>query len=169
LKDRRTAEGSATRTITMKKMSKLTVTLMALVCAAGLASGCKDKAKDGESAAAPVAAQKVADDKAAKAESAGTVGSGSGSGSGSTAAPTAMAAPAAGGMPTECNDYKAAVDKVASCDKLDAAARDALKNAYTQLSAGFASLPAEAKANLAGTCKTALEKVNAAAKTICGW
>ncbi len=93
---------------------------------------------------------------------------------GSAAAGSAAAgsaAPAAGGgdLPAECNDYKAAIDKLASCDKLPAQAKDALKNAYDQASAGWANLPAEAKANLATACKAGADAVMQSAKATCGW
>jgi hypothetical protein len=99
-------------------------------------------------------------------------------GSGGGAAPPAGggsaegSAPAAGGggdLPKECADYKAVIDKLASCDKMQAAQRDAYKQAYDQASKGWASLPAEAKANVATACKTAADTVTAAAKTVCGW
>jgi hypothetical protein len=147
-------------------MRKLGVVLTALASATVLAGGCKDKAKSGEPAgsAALAGAQKLADDKgsAAKADP----GSGS-----STTPPAAAVAPPTGpgGMPTQCTDYKAAIDKLATCDKLDVATRDALKQAYQQLAAGWPSLPPEAKANLVGACKTALDKVNQAAKSTCNW
>jgi hypothetical protein len=81
------------------------------------------------------------------------------------------AAPAAGGgdLPAECNDYKAAIEKLASCDKMPQQARDALKNAYDQASAGWANLPAEAKANLATACKVGADAVMQSAKSVCGW
>ena len=64
---------------------------------------------------------------------------------GSAAAPAGSgAAPAAGGgdLPAECNDYKAAIDKLAACDKMPQQARDALKNAYDQAApAGRTSRP----------------------------
>jgi hypothetical protein len=83
----------------------------------------------------------------------------------------AAAAPAAGGgdLPAECNDYKAAIEKLASCDKMPQQARDALKNAYDQASAGWANLPAEAKANLATACKAGADAVMQSAKSVCGW
>lgn len=86
-------------------------------------------------------------------------------------APAAGTAPAAaaGNLPTECNDYKAAIDKLASCDKMPQQARDALKQAYDQASAGWASLPAEAKANLATACKAGTDAVTTSAKQVCGW
>jgi len=83
---------------------------------------------------------------------------------------TTPAAPAAAGnLPTECNDYKAAIDKLSSCDKMPQQARDALKQAYDQASAGWASLPAEAKANLATACKAGTDAVTTSAKQVCGW
>ena len=86
--------------------------------------------------------------------------------------PAGSAAPAAAGggdLPAECNDYKAAIEKLSSCDKMPQQARDALKNAYDQASAGWANLPAEAKANLATACKAGADAVNQSAKQVCGW
>ncbi len=85
---------------------------------------------------------------------------------GSAAAP---AAAGGGDLPAECNDYKAAIEKLASCDKMPQQARDALKNAYDQASAGWANLPAEAKANLASACKAGADAVMQSAKQVCGW
>jgi hypothetical protein len=86
---------------------------------------------------------------------------------GSAAAPAAAAG--GGDLPAECNDYKAAIEKLASCDKMPQQARDALKNAYDQASAGWANLPAEAKANLATACKAGADAVMQSAKSVCGW
>jgi hypothetical protein len=88
-----------------------------------------------------------------------------------TPAPATAPAPAAaaGDLPAECNDYKAAIDKLSSCDKMPQQARDALKQAYDQASAGWASLPADAKANLATACKAGTDAVNTSAKQVCGW
>jgi len=90
---------------------------------------------------------------------------------GSAAAPAGSAAApaAAGDLPAECNDYKAAIDKLSGCDKMPQQARDALKNAYDQASAGWANLPAEAKANLATACKAGADAVTQSAKQVCGW
>lgn len=100
-------------------------------------------------------------------------GHGGGDMAGSAAAPAAgsAAAPAAaaGDLPAECNDYKAAIEKLSSCDKMPQQARDALKNAYDQASAGWANLPAEAKANLATACKAGADAVTTSAKQVCGW
>jgi hypothetical protein len=91
---------------------------------------------------------------------------------GSAAAGGRAAPPAAAGggdLPAECNDYKAAIEKLASCDKMPQQARDALKQAYDQASAGWANLPAEAKANLATACKAGADAVMQSAKSVCGW
>ena len=85
------------------------------------------------------------------------------------AAGTPAAPAAAGNLPAECNDYKAAIDKLASCDKMPQQARDALKQAYDQASTGWANLPAEAKANLATACKAGADAVTTSAKQVCGW
>jgi hypothetical protein len=88
---------------------------------------------------------------------------------GSAAAPPAggSAAPAAGGgggdMPAECNDYKAAIEALAKCDKLPQATRDALKQSYDQTSAAWASVPAEGKAALGTACKAAADAVKQSA------
>jgi hypothetical protein len=83
-------------------------------------------------------------------------------GSAAAADPAAgSAAPAAGGgdLPAECNDYKAAIEKLATCDKLPAETRDALKKAYEQTSTAWASVPAEGRAALATSCKSAADAV----------
>ncbi len=85
------------------------------------------------------------------------------------AAEPAPADKAAAPLPADCNDYKAAIDKLASCDKLPAETRDQLKKAFETTSSAWASLTPEAKAGLGPSCKTALDAVNTAAKTTCGW
>jgi hypothetical protein len=76
------------------------------------------------------------------------------------------AAPAAGGasgLPAECDDYKAAIDKLSTCDAMPKEARDAMKQAFDQASAGWAQLPAEAKASLATACKAGADAVKQSA------
>ena len=89
---------------------------------------------------------------------------------GGSAAPTegsAAAAPAGGGgggdLPAECNDYKAAIEALAKCDKLPQATRDALKQSYEQTSAAWANIPAEGKAALGTACKSAADAVKQSA------
>jgi hypothetical protein len=82
------------------------------------------------------------------------------------------AAPASGGsgdIPVECLDYKAAVEKLSTCDKVPKEARDAFIAAYDQSKAGWANLSAESKANVAMSCKAGADAVMASAKQTCGW
>ena len=82
------------------------------------------------------------------------------------------AAPAAGGggdLPQECQDYKAAIDKLASCDKMPQQARDAMKQGFETASTAWEGLPADAKKSLATGCKAGVDAVNQSAKAVCGW
>ncbi len=97
-------------------------------------------------------------------------GAGSGSDSGSAAAPAGSgsdtaAAPAAGGSTgiPECDDYKAAIDKLASCDAIPEATRKMMKDSFDQASGAWASLPAEGKAAAATGCKAGADAVKQAA------
>lgn len=95
---------------------------------------------------------------------------GSGSDSGSAAAgggsgSDTAAAPAAGGSTgiPECDDYKAAIDKLAACDAIPEATRKTMKDAFDQASGAWASLPAEGKAAAATGCKAGADAVKQAA------
>jgi len=81
----------------------------------------------------------------------------------------ATPAAATGELPAECAEYKASIEKLASCDKLPQATRDALKQAFDQAAGAWASVPAEGKAAQGTACKTAVEAVKQAAATTCGW
>jgi curli biogenesis system outer membrane secretion channel CsgG len=70
---------------------------------------------------------------------------------------------AAGDLPAECGEYKAAIEKLATCDKLPQQTRDALKQSYEQTSTAWASVPAEGKAALATACKSAADAVKQSA------
>ncbi len=89
---------------------------------------------------------------------------------GSAAAPAGSgsdtaAAPAAGGSTgiPECDEYKAAIDKLASCDAIPEATRKTMKDAFDQASGAWASLPAEGKAAAATGCKAAADATKQAA------
>jgi hypothetical protein len=69
----------------------------------------------------------------------------------------------AGDLPAECNDYKAAIEALAKCEKLPQATRDALKQSYEQTSAAWASVPAEGRAALGTACKSAADAVKQSA------
>jgi hypothetical protein len=105
-----------------------------------------------------------------KAMSAGAETPPAGSGS-DTAAPAGSgsdtaAAPAGGGGSTgipECDEYKAAIDKLASCEAIPEATRKTMKDAFDQASGAWASLPAESKAAAATGCKAAADATKQAA------
>jgi hypothetical protein len=79
------------------------------------------------------------------------------------------AAVGADGLPTECAEYKAQVEKLKTCDKLPAKAKDALIKAFNDASAGWANMPEGAKQGLNTSCKAGTEAVVVAAKEACGW
>jgi hypothetical protein len=84
---------------------------------------------------------------------------------------SAVAEPAAGadGLPVECAEYKAQVEKLKTCEKLPPKAKDALIKAFNDASAGWKDMPAGAKAGLNTSCKAGTEAVAVAAKEACGW
>jgi hypothetical protein len=94
---------------------------------------------------------------------------------GSAADPAAGSAGSAGsavagdGLPPECADYKAQVEKLKTCDKLPIKAKDALIKAFNDASAGWANMPEGAKQGLNTSCKAGTEAVVVAAKEACGW
>ena len=81
------------------------------------------------------------------------------------AVPVDPAAAPAGDVPAECNDYKAALEKVAACgDKIPAATRDSYKDAWTGIEASLKSAATpEAKAALVPGCKAGTEGLKTAA------
>jgi hypothetical protein len=89
------------------------------------------------------------------------------------AKPTEATPPAPGGdLPAECNDYKAMIEKLASCDKMPQQSRDALKQGYDAMATGWAnvgSMPAEAKKAMADGCKQGTDALKQAAGAMCGW
>ncbi len=143
-------------------MKKLTTFFAVIALAATVSlTGCKKK-KEGDTSADKPAEGTTATGSAAMAPAPTPAPA--------PAAGSAAAAPAAAGdLPAECNEYKAAIEKLSSCDKMPQQARDALKQAYDQASAGWANLPAEAKANLATACKAGADAVMTSAKQVCGW
>jgi hypothetical protein len=78
--------------------------------------------------------------------------------------PAAAPAAAAGDLPAECNDYKAALEKVAACDKIPAAAKDAYKNAWSGIETSLtAATTPETKAAVATSCKAGADGLKTAA------
>jgi hypothetical protein len=149
-------------------MKKLTILFASAALALSLgAAGCKKKE-----------AEKKADDKAmttptdpnakpvdpAKPADPGTT---------TTTTTTTTTPPApAGDLPAECGDYKAMIEKLASCDKMPQQSRDALKQGFDAMSQGWAnvgSMPAEAKKAMADGCKQGTDALKNAAGAMCGW
>ena len=92
---------------------------------------------------------------------------GSGSGSGSAEAP----APS-GDLPAECAEYRSLIEKLATCEKMPQAGRDALKQSYDAMATGWKDLdklPAEAKAALVSSCKQGVEVLKKTAGPACGF
>ena len=121
------------------------------------------KAEEGSAAAKPDDKMAKPDDKMAKPDDKKPDDKGS------------AAAPAAGGnadIPAECNDYKAAMEKLAACDKMPQASKDALKQGYDAMSQGWAAakdMPAEAKKAMADGCKQGADALMQSGKALCGW
>jgi hypothetical protein len=101
---------------------------------------------------------------AATPPAAGSDATGS-AGSAGSADPVATA----DGLPVECAEYKAQVEKLKTCEKLPPKAKDALIKAFNDASTGWKDMPAGAKAGLNTSCKAGTEAVAVAAKEACGW
>ena len=75
-------------------------------------------------------------------------------------------------LPAECERYRLLMGKIATCDKLPRASRDALKQAYEAMSHGwtrFADQPAEGRRMMIEGCKQAVDAVEQIGKPLCGW
>jgi hypothetical protein len=90
-------------------------------------------------------------------------GSGSASGSASTLAPTP------GALPKECDEYKAIVAKIQTCERMSKSARETLVKGYEEAATRWATLNEASRASLAEACRGGAEAVMAAGKTQCGW
>ena len=87
-------------------------------------------------------------------------------------APTEGAAPAAaagGDLPADCQRYKDDVNKLDSCAKWPAAAREQTKKAFDTASTAWANLPPAAKDQVNASCKTAADAIEKQGKSLCGW
>ena len=74
------------------------------------------------------------------------------------------------GLPAECAEYKAVIDKLAACDKLPPAARDMLTKSFeaqSQAWTGVDQLPDEAKSALGNACKQGVDAVKKAVTGTC--
>ncbi|HEY4060087.1 MAG TPA: hypothetical protein VGM39_25910, partial [Kofleriaceae bacterium] len=66
----------------------------------------------------------------------------------------------------ECDDYKAAIDKLGACDKMPKASRDVMKDAMGQALLSLKSLPADGKKDAATACATGLDAIKQAASAV---
>ena len=152
-------------------MKKLISVFAVAALSTTLAIGCKKKGDEGKDNMAPKTDEKTddkkpddkmakPDDKMAKPDD---------------KKPDDKAAPAAGGnadIPAECNDYKMAMEKLAACDKMPQASKDALKQGFDAMSQGWAAakdMPAEAKKAMADGCKQGADALMQSGKALCGW
>ena len=72
-------------------------------------------------------------------------------------------------LPAACGEYKAMIEKVASCAKLPKLERDQMKQAYDNTSATWPNIPADGQLALGTACKAAAAATKQAAGKICGW
>jgi hypothetical protein len=89
-------------------------------------------------------------------------------GSGS-AAPAGSGSATPSGLPKECDEYEAAINRLATCEKMSKQARETLVKAYAEAAEGWKKLPDAAKEKISVSCKSGAEAVISSAKTQCGW
>ncbi len=104
--------------------------------------------------------------------SAASTGSGTGSAAvapagGSGAPPTAQTG--SGGLPKECEEWQAQVDKLMACKEMPAQQKAALKDAFAVASKDWAALAKQDRATLINGCKSGTDAILASAKATCGW
>jgi hypothetical protein len=78
----------------------------------------------------------------------------------------AAASAGASGLPKECDDWGAAIDKLGSCAKYPKASAEALKKAYSQAADAWKKLPADTKAQLSTSCAQATKGILDGAKAM---
>lgn len=83
------------------------------------------------------------------------------------AAPTGSAT-AAADFPAECNDYRAVVDKMNACDKFGSQ-KQQLADTFAKSWEAWSKLPADGRASLATSCKTAADSIRKIGAGACGW
>lgn len=143
---------SAFHRLIMPNLTKL-IAIIAMTTGFGLA-GCKkdpDKTQEQTPVAKPTETMPTPADKPTEVKPTEDT----------TAKPTAPTA--AADLPAECAEYKAAIEKIATCDKLPQQQRDALKQAYDTSSSAWATVPADGKAALAASCKSATDAIKTSA------
>lgn len=82
---------------------------------------------------------------------------------------TTMAPPAPGAdLPKECQDYKAMVDKMTTCEKFGPQ-KAKLADAFTASWTAWEKLPADGKAKLAEECKKSAATIQSVGAAACNW
>jgi hypothetical protein len=72
----------------------------------------------------------------------------------------------------ECERYKQRIEQLLACDRLPQQSRDALKQGYDSMAAGWAEMkdmPEEAQKALQDGCKHGADALEQAVKDLCGW
>jgi hypothetical protein len=75
-------------------------------------------------------------------------------------------------LPYSCQQYSTLMAKVMTCDKLPQASRDALKQGLDAMKSGwtsYATMPEEAREAMSKACQQAVDAMNQAMASICGW
>ncbi|MDX2090631.1 MAG: hypothetical protein SFX73_22420 [Kofleriaceae bacterium] len=71
--------------------------------------------------------------------------------------------PEAMALPAECNEYRATIERIRTCEALPQPTRDALAQAYQQASSGWATATPEARESLAASCRSANDAIRQSA------
>ncbi len=72
----------------------------------------------------------------------------------------------------ECERYKQRIEQLMACDRLPQQSRDALKQGYDAMTAGWAQMKdmsEEEQKALHGGCKAGADAIEQAVKDLCGW
>jgi hypothetical protein len=72
-----------------------------------------------------------------------------------------------GDLPENCKEYQAAIEALSKCDKVPAAARDAMKQGFDQASAAWANIPAESRDAVAASCKAGADAAKQSLAAMC--
>lgn len=72
-------------------------------------------------------------------------------------------------LPAECEAYRAAVEKLASCPQMPQPSRDALRQSMESAMKMWAATPPSDRRGLIEGCKAAVDAINQSGSAICGW
>ncbi len=80
--------------------------------------------------------------------------------------------PDGSGIPPACVEYEQTMQRMASCDKLPQASRDALKQGFDAMKSNWAqigAMPKAARDAMESGCRQAVDALKQAGASICGW